>query len=163
MDQLEQQFDSTGFDDSAFAAPDIGPQEQAEHLANLVAKTLEDTDLVDIVEVQASLGQIHVLGRVRQDNERPLVHGVVKNILLRCNDIKCDPHIGKIFFLKNKRLVYGWIFSFASDDLFTAAQAICEAVFEIIPRKEVLESPLLGPSTPQSDGVSKGARPIGGA
>jgi len=163
--QLEDQFQSEGRtelgqDLDEFEAPEISEQEYAEHAAGIVAKALEDTNLIEIVEMQPTASQINLLGRVKQENEKKLVHSVVFSILKRCNGFS-EPHIGKIFFLKNDKLVYGWIFSFSTTDMKTTVQSICQAIEEVAPKKEVLEAPLVGPNPPTgSIGGRKGASPI---
>jgi hypothetical protein len=61
-------------------------------------------------------------------------------------------------------LRYGWVMTFASKDLKETARLVCEAIDSVVPRYEVMESPLLGPGTPQGQGPGgrKGAAPIRG-
>jgi len=162
MDFTSTGKNEVGQDISDFDAPDISPQGEAEHIAQLIAGALEKTSLVEVAEVRAVAGQVHILARVKKENERAVVHQLAKTILVRTRDI-CDSHIGKNYFLKGNKMVYGWAFSFGSNDLKNAAHAICGAIDEVSPRMEVLEAPLLGPGTPSGGvNVGKGASLVRG-
>jgi hypothetical protein len=155
-----------GQDVSEFEAPEISPEEFADHMANLVATALSSTKMFGVVEVRAGIGQVHVMGRVKRERERQFVDKVVMPVLtvMESSD-DCNGFVGKQFILKDGSVKYAWVISFASNDLRRAAAEICRAFEEVIPRVEVTESPLMGPSTPQSGGRSsgkKGASPISG-
>jgi hypothetical protein len=148
-----------------FDAPDLSPQEYAEHTAQQTAKAFEATKLVEIVEVKAGIGQIHLLARVKKDNERAFMEMVVAPVLHAMEGAESDGFVGKQFFLKNGSVKYGWVISFASNNLRQAAYAVGEALEPAIPRLEVMEAPLVGQTVPQSGGPGsgrKGAAPLRG-
>ena len=142
---------------SAFDAPDLSPEDYAEHTAQLMAKILENTGLTEIVEVHASVGQVHLLGRVKAENEKKFVDTVVKNALVAMEK-GCDGFIGKQFMIRKGKVVYGWVFSFGSQDLRAAACAISDALEVLIPKREIMETPLVGKGAPQSGGRGSGRR-----
>lgn len=152
-------------DVNAFKAPDLTPEEYAEHTANLTANAFQATGLFEVVEVKAGVGQVHLLGRVKQDDERAFLDKVITPVLKAMDaSHECEGHICKQFILKNGRTKYAWTVSFAANNLKAAAYAICEAIQPAIPKLEVMESPLVGPSTPQGAGPRggrKGAAPVG--
>ena len=142
-----------------FKAPDLTPDEYAEHTANLTANAFQATKLFEVVEVKAGVGQIHLLGRVKQDDERTFLDKVITPVLKAIEaSHECEGHICKQFILKNGKTKYAWTVSFAANNLKLAAHAICEAVNTAVPRLEVVESPLVGPSTPMGGGPGGGRR-----
>jgi len=143
---------------SEFDAPDISPQEYADHTAQQTAKAFEATKLIEIVEVKAGIGQVHLLGRVKKDNERAFMELIVGPVLRAMEHADADGFIGKQFFLKNGAVKYGWVISFASNNLRQAAYEVGEALEPAIPRLEVMETPLSGPPAPQSGGPGSGRR-----
>jgi len=164
------EFQATGRTDAGqdleeFDAPNVNPQDQAEYTAQRVAAAFEATKLIEIVEVKASLGQVHLMGRVHKDNEKDFTHQVVTPILRTAEKSSIDVHLCKQFFLKQDTLRYAWVISFASDDIKTAAFKITESVAQAVPHREIMEAPLSGPSAPQSGGRTsgrRGASPLGG-
>jgi hypothetical protein len=141
-----------------FNAPDLSPQEYAEHTAQQTAGAFEATKLIEIVEVKAGIGAVHLLGRVKKDNEKPFMDMVVRPVLQAMSESEADGFVGKQFFLKNGSVKYGWVISFSSNNLKHAAYTIAEALEPAIPRLEVMESPLVGPGAPQSGGSGSGRR-----
>ena len=171
MSALQSEFHTSGHTDAGqqldeFEAPSISPQDLAEHTAQRIAAAFEATKLVEIVEVKASLGQVHLMGRVHKDNEKDFMNTVIYPILRVVDgQTGIDLHACKQFFLKQGSLRYGWVVSFASDDLKTAAFKISEAIAPAIHKLEVTEAPLVGQQAPQSGGMRsgrRGAAPIGG-
>ena len=156
-----------GQDPTHFNAPDIGPEEMAEHMAKMVANAFEATGLIEIVEVQAGIAQVSLMGRIKGKKEGTWLTSVVDPVL-RAMATSCDGHIGKSYILKppdpkTGKMKFGWVIAFASNDLRDAAMRICEALEPSTPHLEVTESPLLGPGTPQSGGQGsgrKGASPV---
>lgn len=149
---------------SAFEAPEITPEEYAEHLANLTANALAATKMIKIIEVRSGLGQVHILGRIRHDRERKFLEDVVDPVL-RLFSRNEDGHgfIGKQFVLKDDKVKYAWVLSFAANDLKKMVSEVCRSFDSAVPRMEVTEAPLLGPGAPQSGGQKtgrKGATPI---
>jgi len=167
----EQPFQTTGRTDlgqrvEEFKAPELGDDDFADHTAKMTANAIEATKLIEIVEVKAGVGQVHLLGRVKTDNERVFMDKVVSPVLDAFFDCGADGFVGKQFFKRKKGqpTKYGWVVSFASNSIREAANTICQAVEDSVPRLEVMEAPLSGPSTPQSGGQKsgrKGAAPIG--
>lgn len=171
MTSLETEFASAHDEDmdvSSFDAPELSPEDLAQHTANMMANALEATKMFEVVEVKSGIGQIHILGRVMREKERVFTEKVVHPVLVVMEtDADCNGFIGKQFLLKGGRSIenmkYAWVISFASNDLRSAASKVSYAFEPAIPRVEVVESPLMGPSTPQSGGQisgRKGASPV---
>jgi len=141
-----------------FEAPALSDSDYAEHTAKMMANALEATRLIEIVEVMAGPGQVHLLGRVKKDNEREFMERVGWPALEVSWDNSIKTHVGTQYFLrksKDKRR-YGWVFSFAHTDLRGAANLICQSFAGVAPRFEVAEAPLRGPGTPQGMVTSGG-------
>lgn len=157
-------------DVDGFAAPELSPEEYARHTAQMVAAALESTRMFGVIEVQAGVGQAHIMGRVKREKERMFAEMVVFPVLIAIKqDQDCNGFVGKQFLLKDGEqlgdMKYAWVFSFASNNIRDAAHKVCDAFSHAIPRLEVTEGPLLGPTTPQSGGQrsgSKGASPVMG-
>jgi len=151
---------------SEYDAPDLSEEDYAEHTANQTASALQATQLFEIIEVRAGIGQAHMLGRVKQDNEKEFLLKIVDPVLKAVETSSdCDAHICKQFIRKNGKTKYAWTISFASKDIRAAAHLICESFVSAIPKREVTESPLVGPSTPSGGGPlggRKGAAPVRG-
>lgn len=144
-------------DVDSFAAPDLSPEEYAEHTAQQVANAFQATKLFEVVEVRAGVAQVFLIGRVKQDNEKIFLEKVIAPVLAAIERAKeVEGHVCKQFLLKNGTVRYGWTISFAANNLKAAAHAICEAISSAIPRVEVTESPLMG------SGPSAGATGAGG-
>ena len=162
-----KKINDAGQDVEEFGAPEISPEEFADHMASVLANALSGTKMFEVVEVQSGIGQVHIMGRVKKEKERPFVPNVVKPILrvMKHSD-NCNGFVGKQFVLNDDDDVrYAWIVSFSSNDLRRATSEICQSFEAVIPRLEVTEAPLMGPSTPQSGGRTtgkKGASPIAG-
>jgi hypothetical protein len=154
----------SGQDTAEFKAPEITPEDFAEHLADATANALTATKLFGVVEVRAGVGQVHVMGRVKREKERVFVDKVVLPILQIMDESDdCNGFVGKQFILKDKSVKYAWVISFSSNDLRRATSDICQSFEAIVPRTEVVEAPLVGTGAPQSGGRSsgrKGASPV---
>lgn len=154
----------TGDPLSAFDAPEISPEEHAEHWSGILANALSSTKLLGIVEVRSGIGQVHVMGRVRRDKERMFLEKVVDPVLRFFDrDEECHGFVGKQFLLKDNEVKYAWVISFASNDLKSTVSRICQCFEGAVPRQEVTEAPLMGPGAPQSGGQKsgrKGAAPV---
>lgn len=155
-----------GQDVGTFEAPDLKDQDFADHTAKMTANALEATGLIEIVEVRAGVGQVHLLGRVKKNNERAYVERVVDPALEAMEKSKVDGHICKQFFRRNGKKKYGWTFSFAAENLSEAAGVICNSFGMLAPKFEVTEAPLTGPGTPHGSlpggGGRKGASEVRG-
>jgi hypothetical protein len=168
MTSLDREFNPfEGKDSDAregrYPAPELSDEDYTEHTAGQTANALQSTKLFEVVEVKTGIGQIHLLGRVKQDNERAFLDKVVVPILKVLE--KYDGHICKQFLLKNGDLKYAWSVSFAAEDIRAVAHEVCNAIAAAVPKLQVMEAPLVGPSTPQGAGPRggrKGASPIRG-
>jgi hypothetical protein len=170
MTSVDSEFDGAGelteIGDalSAFDAPDISPEEYAEHWGNMMANALSATKLIGVVEVRSGIGQVHIMGRVRRDQERMFLEKVIEKILKFLDrDDDCHGFVGKQFLIKDDNVRYAWVISLASNDLKSTVAKVCMSFESAIPKVEVSEAPLLGPSTPQSGGQKsgrKGASPV---
>jgi hypothetical protein len=160
MTNVEDLFRSKDADDLDDLEPEASPKDVTEGIAQMVARNLEATGLIEIVEVHASeeTKEVHYLGRVKSENEKKFLDTVVEECL-KAMENTCDGFIGKQFMRRNGKKVFGWVFSFASQDLKAAAQAIIGALEHLMPkRREVMEAPLVGDPPPQSGGRSSGRR-----
>ncbi len=162
---LESEFETPKSEDEGdFKAPELTPEEYAEHTANQTANAFQATKLFEVVEVKAGVGQVHLLGRVLQENERVFLDKVITPVLKAIEaSHECEGHICKQFLFKNGKTKYAWTISFAANNLRAAAHVICEAISTAIPRFEVMESPLVGPKVPTGGGPGsgrKGASPV---
>ena len=170
MTSLETEFGRTtgrnesDQDISEFEAPELSAQEFAEHTANLTANAFAATQIFEVVEVKAAVGQIHLLGRVKKDFDKVFVEKVITPVLHAIDKTDgCEGHLCKQFLLKGGKTKFAWTISFAANDLRSAAHAVCNAISDAIPRREVMESPLVGPSTPVGSKLGrKGAAPVRG-
>lgn len=171
MPHIEDEFVSrthgltdAGQDVESFAEPELTPEEYARHTAQMVAKALEATRMFGVIEVQAGVGQAHIMGRVKREKERAFAENVVYPVLVAMEkDHDCSGFVGKQYLLKDggssfDDMKYAWVFSFASNDIREAAHKVCNSFADAIPRVEVTEGPLLGPATPQSGGYKSGHR-----
>ena len=143
---------------------DMDPLEVSEYWSGIFQDALESTNLVEIVEPKVAMNHFHLLGRVRPENERKLVHGPI-NDMLNAIQKGDEGFFGKVYFKRSGKLKYAWVFSVGSDDLEALVGRLLEALDDHRPRAkkiDVLESPLLGPSTPQSGAnpKGKGAAPV---
>jgi hypothetical protein len=153
----------------------LSPIEEAEELANLMENRLEATGLVQVVEKQFHIKQVHLLCRVRQEHERLVVHGPIES-LAECADdfpeLKAELFFGKSYFRKGGKLRYGWVFSFGSDDLVRLIEEMCDALLDATSsgrkKLDIMEVALVGPPTPKgsvvgsSGGGTRGAAPLRG-
>jgi hypothetical protein len=155
---VEQEFEHEQADLSEFDAPELSPQDYASHTCGMTANAFASTGLFEVVEEQAAPGQVHLLGRVKQEKERSFVELVVHPVLQAFVEQNIKGFIGKQFMIKNGKLRYGWVVSFSAKDVRQAANHICGAFENLIPRREVMEAPLLGGSTPQSGGLTTGRK-----
>lgn len=152
-------------DVGAFDAPELSEEDYADHTAQQVAGALSATKLFEIVELKASPGSIHFIGRVHRDNERTWVNNVIFPVLDIIEAMPdADAHLCKQFF-KNPAGVkkYAWSLSFASRDLRALAHKICDAIEPLIPRMEVHEVPLVGRGTPVGSSMGSGGAGTKGA
>ena len=149
-------------------APELSPEDYAEHTANMTAEAFQKTGLIEFVEIKGSLNQISLLGRVKENKVQAFSEKVIKPVL-RIMQKTCDGFIGTQYLIRgdapNDELYYGWVVAFGSPNIREAATAICEALAPAIPRQEVMSVPLLGPSAPQGSTVAtgggrKGATPV---
>lgn len=152
----------------------LSPIEVSEELAKLMEQRLEATGLVQVVEKQVHIKQIHLLCRVRQENERLVVHGPI-DVMTECADdfpdLKAELFFGKSYFRKGGKLRYGWVFSFGSDDIVRLIEEMCDSLHDVHSRirGDVMEVALVGPPPPKGAvmgaggaGGSKGAAPVRG-
>lgn len=164
MTSLESEFATNPQPEDPYAAPALDVEDYAEHTAQMLARALENTGLIEVAEVRANAGQAHLMGRVRQDREKTFLAQVVKP-LLRVMETNCKGFVGRQYLLRNDELRFGWVISFSSNNLKETAHLLCQALEPAIPVKvEVTEAPLVGTGTPQSGGLrtgKKGAAPVG--
>lgn len=162
-------------DPRAFDAPDLGPEDIADHIARSVAAVLEATGLIEIKEVKSSVGQCHFFGRVRDQDKTKWAK--LKKLMLITMRFECDGFVGTQDIVKLKPGApedsrnpedydhkFGHLLSIGARDLKHAAEELCKVVIEHnpTPRVEVMEAPMLGHGAPLSGGRKtgrKGAHP----
>jgi hypothetical protein len=142
----------------AFEKPNLSPEDEGKHYADLLASAMESTGLVEIVETKVSVGQIHFMCRVQKKNEKEFAYSVLKPTLLAARG-SFDLFTGKQFFIKKgtDEMVFGWVFAVGSMDLTEAVRTISTILEVAAPQVMVTEAPLMGPPTP-SGSVGKGGR-----
>ena len=168
---MEAEFASSGMTDGnqdirTFEAPDLTESDLAEHYAGALARALESTNYFEVIEVFADNGEVHITGRVKRDNEKQFLQKCVKE-MLRIEQTKiCQMLIGKRYLLRSDSVLYAWSVAVSSKRLKEATHALCNCLDALQPRREIVESPLMGSASPQSGGQTtgkKGAHPTGAA
>lgn len=150
-----------------YGSPDLSPQDYAERAADIMAQAFQKTGLIDIAQTKAAVGQIHLLGRVK--DEKSFVDRVVFPVLEAVGD-ECESFVGIQYFLQDgavadsRRRRYGWVISFSSPDTDKTLREVCDILGDLCQKNELLELPLVGKAAPQSGGSTsgrKGAAPVG--
>jgi hypothetical protein len=133
-------------------------EDHDKQLADLLARVLESTKLMEVVETKLSVGQIYFLCRVEQKSAKELMSTYGFPILEEANKPKTfDCFIGTQYLVdKRGEHRYAWVFGVGSDDLPDASRRICDIVSANAPKLEVTEAPLVGPPSPS--GSVKGGR-----
>jgi len=154
-----------------FDAPDLSPEEFADHVARGLARALESTGLIEVKEMKTSVGQCHFFGRVHKKNLRAWSR-LTKKLLVAMEGF-VDGFVGRqeIVTLKNGAPKnsknpddyihkFGHLVSVGSNDLKGAADMLAQIIVEASPRKhvEVMEYPMLGSGAPQSGGIVTGRK-----
>ena len=147
---------------------ELGPRDVAERLAQKFAEALESTHLLDVVEIRAQTNHVNILARVSKGKEKQMIHGPAKAMLLATLGKRIEIFIGKTFFVKkNRKLMYAWAFTVASDDLAGAINLLCDVLEDSDDAGgiDVMEAPLMGRGTPLGSlavtgSGSKGAAPV---
>ena len=160
-----------GQDVDNFEAPDLSPEEIADHIARSTATALESTGLIEIKELTSAVGQVHFLGRVKDNRKKDWARLVKKMLVVMQKD--CDGFIGTQNIIKLQKGAvedstnpddydhkFGHIISFGSRNLKGAAERICQVVVDDnpSPRAEVTSAPMLGSGAPSSGGRSTGRK-----
>ena len=153
-----------------YESPDLSPQDYAERAADIMAMAFQKTGLVEVAQTRAALGQIHLLCRVKAENEKRFVDDAVFPILEAVDD-DCESYIGTQYFLKEggvkgaRSRRYGWTISFSSPDIDKTLREVCDVLDSLCQKNELMEAPLVGKPAPQSGGTKsgrKGASPVAG-
>lgn len=148
-------------------SPPLSPQDYAERSADIMAQAFQKTGLIEIAETKTAVGQIHLLGRVK--DEKTFVDNVVFPVLEVVGD-ECESFVGIQYFLKEGAVRgattrrYGWVLSFSSSDMDKTLRDVCELLEGLCSKNELMELPLVGAPAPQSGGARsgrKGASPVG--
>jgi hypothetical protein len=151
-----------------YESSDLSSQDYAERAANIMAQAFQKTGLVEIAQVKAAVGQVHLLGRVK--DEKSFVDNAVFPVLEAVDDDECDSYFGIQYFLKKgavsgtRRRRYGWVISFSSPDMDKTLREVCDVLDGLYQQNELMEVPLVGKAPPQSGGATsgrKGASPVG--
>lgn len=142
------------------------PLEEAQIMADVWARALDETKLVRIVQKRVAVNQVHLLGRVKTEDERSLVRGLINKML----DVTGWEflHFGKVYMKKSEKLTYGWEFSAGKDDLPSLIRDLCDAVDEYSYDEgykepaQGIEVPLIGTQAPEGSVTAgkKGAQPL---
>lgn len=151
-------------DSQAIDTKDLTPQAVAEVLGKKVSTAIERTGLMSVVEIKATLGRVHILGRVVDGDKKSFVQDFAKAVWERTTQAQVDIFVGIQYFPYKgdaSNIKYGWVFAFAAEDMPDAARLICDAADAVSPRVEVMSAPLSGPSTPSGGkGRGRGAAPL---
>jgi hypothetical protein len=172
MTSLESEFLGQEVDDledegAEYESPDLSPQDYAERAADIMAQAFQKTGLIEVAQTKAAVGQIHLLGRVK--DEKSFVDNAVFPVLEAVDD-DCESFIGIQYFLKegavsnSRRRRYGWVISFSSPDMDKTLRDVCGVLDDLYQKNELMEVPLVGKAAPQSGGSRsgrKGAAPVG--
>jgi len=171
MTSLEHEFlgeiEDQGEDPVNYESPDLSPQDYAERAADILAQAFQKTGLVEIAQTKAAVGQIHLLGRVK--DEKSFVDRAVFPVLEAIDD-ECEAFIGIQYFIQDgavsgsRRRRYGWVISFSSSDMDKTLRDVCGVLDGLCQKNELTEIPLVGRPAPQSGGSTsgcKGASPVG--
>lgn len=164
MTDLDPGVTEVGQNIDEFAAPNLSPEEYAEHTASMVANALTSTRLFEVVEVKAGIGQISLMGRVKSVDEKRFVQMVIDPALDAMEGM-CKGFIGKQYLKKKKgdKTKYAWVLSIASNNLKEAASEVCSSFESACPKMEVMESPLVGKGPGSSVPVKLGGTGSRGA
>lgn len=103
---------------------DLSPEDLASVMANIVIESLNETRMFEAVELQVAMGQFHILGRVREENEAEFMEDFGFPILAQVSD-HAEVFLGKSYFLKEGKRRYGWLLSVGSTDLVSVVKDIC--------------------------------------
>lgn len=139
----------------------VSSEDKNERIAQVVAGNLEATKLFDPVEVQAGTAAVHIMGRVKKQDEKVFVDEVIYPLLKRSEELGVGGYIGIQYFLKGGALRYGWVISFQSNSVLSFqsdAYSLCDSFAQAVVVNEVMEAPLMGRSTAQSGGRSSGRK-----
>lgn len=126
-------------------------KENAERLAT----TLSKLGYVDPVSWDADLdGTVKVLCRLRSDKSAQWAK-VVESILIKADDLKetpakWDSHICRLYMLKGRKLVYGWLIAITAEYIDTAIQEVVSVIMKHVPKPK---APLQGQQPNQINGV----------
>lgn len=168
--------DASGQSPDNFEAPNLTPEEMADHTARMVARVLEATHLFEVVEMEKFPGSFHFFGRVKKQNLKVWRHDLVKRCLVAMRFVG-DGFIGTqdVVRLKKGRSadsrdpndydqLFGWVFSLAAKDLYNASVEICRIIEEWgipAPKTEVREMIMLGSGPPQAGSGAAGPKGTG--
>lgn len=134
--------------------------EATQEVAKILVEALNRTGVIEVLETQISVNEVHMMARVHRENEKDWVHGAARSLLYAVDDKQIELFIGKQFFLKDG-LKFAWVVAFSGPDLIKFADRLVAVIEEHQPEVEIGEQPLLGPKAPQAKGPgSKGVRPV---
>jgi hypothetical protein len=156
-------------DISMFEAPELSDEDYTEHSAGIIANALDRTGLVEIYEITVEKTNQFVLSaRVKTESEKDFITKILRSIQMKTYG-QMETFFCQHYFIKELKggklqQVFSWKLAFGGIESRDAAKLVSEAIDDIIPKMEVMESPLLGPGTPQGvvGGKSKGASTIRG-
>jgi hypothetical protein len=132
----------------------------SEHVFGVIATELERTKLLQIAEKEhRDTGKFDYLCRVKGDQIRVFQHRLLEP-LHRAAKGNFEIYTAHEFFLKDDRWVQGWHLYFAGADSREMARIITSTIEDNFPRPEVIESPLMGPGSPQSGGRGTGRKGV---
>ncbi len=164
---LRQEMEDLEDEGVDYESPDLSPQDYAERSADIMAQAFQRTGLIEIAQTKAAVGQVHLLGRVK--DEKSFVDNAVFPVLEAIDD-ECEAFIGIQYFIKEGAVAnsrhrrYGWVISFSSPDMDRTLRDVCGVLDDLYQKNELTEMPLVGKPAPQSGGSRsgrKGAAPVG--
>lgn len=140
--------------------------------AERFARSLEGTGLCEAVNATFGENRVAVLCRVKPDNEKKWTE-LLHKILLAADDESSEAHAWQChfcrnYFLKDRKMVWGWNISVQSKEMSTTLDMIKKVLvgqpLRVVNNKEVSEFPLFGaPADRNAPKGGKGVHTIGNA
>jgi hypothetical protein len=106
----------------------------SKELTDAFARSLTGLGFVEIISAEFDEMNVQFMCRVGKGAERKWAR-IVKSILVTCEAADdYPPHICRLYFLKEGRLVYGWHINITSDDMLRTLQGLDSALQKFTPR-----------------------------
>lgn len=118
-----------------------------EEAAKEISTHLERTGLFESRDTSFSPGQVHILGRVKKEDQKVWVHTVYKGLLYACKKDGTDCFLGNQYMLDDKTgtMLFGWVVSLSGKDPARLVDVVSSALDDLdvgAPEPDVI--PVLG-------------------